>query len=160
MSAYGILLLRWAIAVVYLWFGRLKLINQSPAAELVVKTVFWLQPPMALRFIGGWEVLIGVGLLIPHPMILRATLFLLWLQIASTFQVFFVLPETVFQGGDPLVPTLEGQYAFKNLVLATAGLVIGSTVRQTVARARPEDSAPGNQTPIGPRPRVQGEQGW
>ena len=36
MSAYGIHLLRWAIAIVYIWFGTLKLINASPAAELVV----------------------------------------------------------------------------------------------------------------------------
>jgi len=34
-----------------------------------------------------------------------------------------------FQGGNPLLPTLEGQYAIKNIVLITAGLVIGSTVR-------------------------------
>ena len=130
MSAYGIHLLRWAIAIVYLWFGGLKLINASPAAELVVQTVFWLPPSAALLFIGGWEMLIGLGLLFTHPLILRATLFLLWLQIAGTFQVFFLLPQVAFQGGNPLLPTLEGQYAIKNLVLITAGLVIGSTVRR------------------------------
>ena len=130
MSAYGIHLLRWAIAIVYLWFGGLKLINASPAADLVVQTVFWLPPHAALLFIGGWEVLIGIGLLFTHPLVLRATLFLLWLQLAGTFQVFFLLPQVAFQGGNPLLPTLEGQYAIKNLVLITAGLVIGSTVRR------------------------------
>ena len=130
MSAYGIHLLRWAIAMVYLWFGGLKLLNASPAAELVVQTVFWLPPRTALLFIGGWEVLIGLGLLFTHPLILRITLFLLWLQIAGTFQIFFLLPQAAFQGGNPLLPTLEGQYAIKNIVLITAGLVIGSTVRR------------------------------
>lgn len=130
MSAYGIHLLRWAIAIVYLWFGGLKLINASPASDLVVQTVFWLPPHAALLFIGGWEVLIGVGLLFTHPLVLRTTLFLLWLQIAGTFQVFFLLPQVAFQGGNPFLPTLEGQYAIKNLVLITAGLVIGSTVRR------------------------------
>lgn len=130
MSAYGIHLLRWAVAIVYLWFGGLKLAQASPAAELVVKTVFWLPPTTALVFIGTWEVLIGAGLLFTHPLILRATLFLLWLQAAGTFQVFFLLPQEAFQGGNPLLPTLEGQYTFKNLVLITAGLVIGSTVRR------------------------------
>jgi uncharacterized membrane protein YkgB len=130
MSAYGIHLLRWAIAIVYLWFGGLKLINASPATELVVRTVFWLPPQQALLFIGSWEVLIGVGLLFTHPLILRITLFLLWLQIAGTFQVFLLLPDIAFQGGNPLLPTLEGQYAIKNLVLITGGLVIGSTVRR------------------------------
>jgi uncharacterized membrane protein YkgB len=130
MSAYGVHLLRWAIAIVYLWFGGLKLINASPAADLVVKTVFWLPPDIALLFIGAWEVLIGIGLLFTHPLILRITLFLLWLQIAGTFQIFFLLPLASFQGGNPLTPTLEGQYAIKNLVLITGGLAIGSTVRR------------------------------
>jgi putative oxidoreductase len=130
MSTYGIHLLRWSIAIVYLWFGALKLINASPAAELVVRTVFWLPQREALLFIGGWEVLIGLGLLATHPMILRVTLFLLWLQVAGTFQVFILLPQVAFEGGNPLLPTLEGQYAIKNLVLIAAGLVIGSTVRQ------------------------------
>src|SRR3990170_1643039 len=107
MSAYGIHLLRWAVAIIYLWFGGLKLINASPAAELVVQTVFWLPAPMALLFIGGWEVLIGVGLLFMHPLILRATLFLLWLQLAGTFQVFLLVPQAAFQRGNPLLPTLE-----------------------------------------------------
>ena len=130
MSDYGVHLLRWAIAIIYLWFGGLKLIDASPASELVVQTVFWLPPRIALLFIGGWEVLIGIGLLFTHPLIMRATLFLLWLQIAGTFQVFFLLPQVAFQGGNPLFPTLEGQYAIKNLVLITGGLVIGSTVRR------------------------------
>ena len=130
MSDYGVHLLRWAIAIVYLWFGGLKLIDASPASELVVQTVFWLPPRIALLFIGGWEVLIGIGLLFTHPLVMRATLFLLWLQIAGTFQVFFLLPQVAFQGGNLLLPTLEGQYAIKNLVLITGGLVIGSTVRR------------------------------
>lgn len=129
MSAYGITLLRWALAIVYLWFGGLKLINASPASELVVRTVFWLPPRASVLFIGGWEVLIGLGLLFTHPLVLRITLFLLWLQLAGTFQVFILLPQAAFQGGNPLFPTLEGQYAMKNLVLITSGLVIGSTVR-------------------------------
>jgi len=136
MAAYGVSLLRWAVATVYLWFGGLKLINASPAAELVVKTMFWLPPQAALVFIGTWEVLIGAGLLFTHPLVLRATLFLLWLQAVGTFQVFFLLPQEAFQGGNPLLPTLEGQYAFKNLVLIAAGLVIGSTVRRTAREER------------------------
>lgn len=137
MAAYGVTLLRLGIALVYLWFGGLKLIGRSPAEELVVRTVFWLEPRHALVFIGGWEVLIGLGLLTTHPLVLRATLALLWLQIAGTFQVFVLLPGAAFQGGNPLLPTLEGQYAIKNVVLITAGLVIGSTVRRAAAASLP-----------------------
>lgn len=130
MSAYGIHVLRWALAIVYLWFGGLKLINASPVSDLVAQTVFWLPPRMALVFIGVWEVLIGFGLLFTHPFILRVTLFLLWLQVAGTFQVFFLTPQAAFQGGNPLLPTIEGQYTIKNLVIIAAGLVIGSKVRR------------------------------
>jgi uncharacterized membrane protein YkgB len=130
MSANGIHLLRWAIAIVYLWFGGLKLINASPAGELVVRTVFWLPPRTALLLIGGWEVVIGIGLMFTHPVVLRIALLLMWLQIAGTFQTFVLLPQAVFQQGNPLLPTLEGQYAIKNLILITASLVIGSTVRR------------------------------
>ena len=130
MSRYGIHLLRWALALVFIWFGGLKLIGASPATELVIRTVFWLPPQLAVLVIGVWEVAIGVGLLFTAPLVLRITLLLLWLQMAGTFQVLVLLPQEAFQGGNPLLPTLEGQYVIKNLVLISAGLVIGSTVRR------------------------------
>jgi hypothetical protein len=130
MSANGIHLLRSAVALIYCWFGLLKLLNASPAGELVFRTLSWLAPPTALLLVGGWEMLIGIGLMISRPLILRIVLLLMWLQIAGTFQVFVLLPQVVFQSGNPLLPTLEGQYAIKNLVLITAGLVIGSTLRR------------------------------
>lgn len=139
MSAHGVRLLRLSIASVYLWFGALKLIDASPATELVVRTLFWLPPQAALKVIGSWEVLIGLGLFFAHPRLLRVTVCLLWLQIAGTFQIFFLLPNEAFQGGNPLLPTLEGQYAIKNIVLISAGLVIWGSVRQQPSpRATPE----------------------
>ena len=105
----------------YLWFGGLKLINASPAAELVAQTVFWLPPSTALWFIGGWEVLIGVGLLFTHPLVLRATLFLLWLQIAGTFQVFFLLPKGAFQGAIRCRPRWKGNMLSRTLCASPPG---------------------------------------
>jgi hypothetical protein len=40
----------------------------------------------------------------------------------------FLFPDAVFTRF-PYAPTLEGQYIIKNLVLASAGLVVGATVR-------------------------------
>jgi hypothetical protein len=76
---------------------------------------------MALLLVGGWEILIGIGLMLSRPLIMR---------IVLSFQVFVLLPQVVFHSGNPLLPTLEGQYAIKNLVLITAGLVIGSTLHR------------------------------
>jgi hypothetical protein len=46
-----------------------------------------------------------------------------------------VLPEVCFEDA-PLVPTLEGQYIIKNLVLIAAALAIGGTVRADEVRAQ------------------------
>jgi uncharacterized membrane protein YkgB len=141
VSTYGILVLRWALATVYIWYGGLKLVGASPAADLVVKTLFWLPPHTAMLFVGGWEVLIGVGLVFPNPLVLRATLYMFLLHMAGTFQVFVLLPTVTFQGGNPMLPTLEGQYTFKNVVLIAAALTILGTLRRP-ARDAGADRSP------------------
>ena len=63
-------------------------------------------------------------------------LLLLALQMPGTFLPFLVLPEVCFSRWplesplDVLALTLEGQYIVKNIVLITAGLVVGGTVRR------------------------------
>ena len=59
---------------------------------------------------------------------MRTTLLLLFLQMPGTALPLVILPEVCFTRF-PFGLTLEGQYIVKNLVLITAGLVIGSTVR-------------------------------
>ncbi|HET9555387.1 MAG TPA: hypothetical protein VFP50_20650 [Anaeromyxobacteraceae bacterium] len=134
---HGARLLRWAVGLVYLWYGALKLVGASPAVDLVVRTVTWLPPRWAVWFVGGWEVLLGLALLIARPgsRLLRATLGLLLLHVAGTFQVFFLLPDEAFQQGNPLLPTLEGQYAFKNVVVVAAALALRGGLRPTPSAA-------------------------
>ena len=50
------------------------------------------------------------------------------LQMAGTFLPLILLPEVTFIKF-PFVLTLEGQYIIKNIVIITAGIVIGSHVR-------------------------------
>jgi hypothetical protein len=49
----------------------------------------------------------------------------------------FLFPDEVFLRF-PYAPTMEGQYIIKNLVLVSAGLVIGATVRGGGLVADPE----------------------
>jgi hypothetical protein len=135
-AAHGARLLRWAVGLVYLWYGSLKLLGASPAIALVVRTVTWLPPRWAVYFVGGWEALLGLGLLFAGPLAMRLTLGLLLLHVAGTFQVFFLLPQDAFQGGNPLLPTLEGQYAFKNVIVIGAALTLWGRLRHV---ARPQD---------------------
>jgi hypothetical protein len=85
-----------------------------------------LSPETAVFILAVWECLIGIGLLSGRFM--RATLFLLWLQMLGTVTPLFLFPDECFKVV-PIAPTLEGQYIIKNLVLITAGIVIGATVR-------------------------------
>lgn len=132
MARNGVLLLRLSLGVVFLWFGALKLFpGLSPAQDLAGRTIEQLSfglvaPSVALPVLAVWECLIGLGLI--TGLFMRATLLLLWLQMAGTVTPVVLFPGEVFTR-IPIAPTLEGQYIIKNVVLISAGIVIGATVR-------------------------------
>jgi uncharacterized membrane protein YkgB len=135
MARWGVPALRAALAIVFIWFGALKLIDESPARDLIEDAFPFMPYPEFLYLLGSWEVAIGVGLAAPlfpigsrtAGVITRITLALLWIQLAGTFLPVVLEPDAVFDGYPPLL-TLTGEFIAKNLVLATAGLVIGATV--------------------------------
>jgi uncharacterized membrane protein YphA (DoxX/SURF4 family) len=132
MARYGITLLRISIGIVFFWFGILKFFpDLSPAEDLAARTIETLTfgivtPNLSLPLLAGWEVLIGLGLLTGKFM--RITLLLLFVQMLGTITPIFLFPEETFTRF-PIAPTLEGQYIIKNLVLVSAAIVIGATVR-------------------------------
>ncbi|WP_318842641.1 DoxX family membrane protein [Haloterrigena turkmenica] len=126
MKKFGLPSLRCSVGMVFIWFGGLKVLGISPAAELVANTVYWLPPSFFVPFLGIWEVTIGIFLLFNK--FIRVAIFLLFLQMPGTMLPVILLPDTVFTQF-PLGLSLEGQYIAKNLVLISAALVIGSTVR-------------------------------
>ena len=77
--------------------------------------------------LGVWEVIIGLCLL--YRPLIRAGIFLLFLQLPGIFLPIVLLPEVVFTAV-PYGLTVEGQYIVKNLVIIGAALAIGSTVRK------------------------------
>lgn len=127
MTRYGVRLLRVALGTVFLWFGGLKVIGRSPVADLVAATLPWLPASWFVPALGAWEVAVGLGLIL--AVFLRVVLLLFWLQMAGTFLVLIVQPGLAFQGGNPLLLTTLGEFVVKNVVLITAGIVVGSTVR-------------------------------
>ena len=134
MGRYGILLLRVSMGLVFLWFGALKFFpGLSPAADLAARTITRLSfgmiaPEAALILLAIWESLIGLGLI--FGVFMRFTLLLLFVQMLGTITPIFLFPQEVFNAV-PYSPTLEGQYIFKNMVLISAGLVIGATLRRS-----------------------------
>lgn len=128
LGRHGVTLLRISVGTVFLWFGALKLFpGLSPAEDLVRATVTILPMSIFLPLLAVWEMAIGLGFLTGRW--LRLTILLLFLQMPGTLSPIFLLPERVFTVF-PFGLTLEGQYIVKNLVLISAALVVGATVRQ------------------------------
>jgi uncharacterized membrane protein YkgB len=127
MSSYAILIIRISLGVVFVWFGLLKVMGSSPVYDLASHVVYWLPPEVFVPILGIWEMAIGIGLLLGKA--LRVVLSLLFLQLAGTFLVLVMRPETAFQGGNPLLLTMEGEFVVKNMVLIAAALAVGGTVR-------------------------------
>ncbi|MEW6179794.1 MAG: DoxX family membrane protein [Chloroflexota bacterium] len=132
MVRYSIIFLRISLGINFFWFGILKFFpGLSPAQGLAAKTIEVLSfgligSEISVPILALWECLIGLGLI--SGKFLRLTLFLLFLQMAGTMTPLVLFPAETFVRF-PYAPTLEGQYIIKNLVLISAGLVVGATVR-------------------------------
>jgi uncharacterized membrane protein YphA (DoxX/SURF4 family) len=140
MARYGIVILRGALGVVFFWFGVLKFFpDLSPAQDLAMRTIdvltLGLVPgSVGLVLLATLECAIGLGLI--SGRFIRLTLLLLAFQMLGTVSPLFLFPGEAFVRF-PYAPTLEGQYIIKNLVLVSAGLVIGATVRGGGLTAHP-----------------------
>ncbi len=112
------------------WFIKI-FPNLSPAQELAIDTINiltfdLLNDNVAIIILAIWETLIGIGLITGKY--LRVTLFLLFMQMLGTMTPLILFPTETFTKF-PYAPTLLGQYIIKNLVIISAGFVIGSLVR-------------------------------
>ena len=132
LARIGVPILRVALGVVFLWFGVLKFFpGVSPAETLAARTIEELtfgaiRPNVSLPVLAAWESLIGIGLILNRWM--RGILLLLAIQMLGTFTPLILFPTETFTVW-PIVPTLEGQYIIKNIVLIGAAMVVGATVR-------------------------------
>ena len=131
MELWGYKSIRLSFAIIFIWFGILKPLGLSAAAPLVLKTVAWLPlftPETWLAVIGWWEVLIGITFLFQSTT--RIAIALLFLQMGGTFMPLFLLTDITFQEGRIWLPTMEGQYIIKNLMIISGALVMGGRVRK------------------------------
>ncbi|MEK6547959.1 MAG: hypothetical protein AABZ56_06555 [Bacteroidota bacterium] len=116
---------RAMIAIVYVWFGSLKIIGVSPAEGLVTKLFdLTLSPFMSIQqfliLLGGAECLIGLLWLFP-----RISKWAFWIMVGHLFTTFLpvlLLPNETWQSFFAL--TLTGQYIIKNVVLLSAAWFI------------------------------------
>lgn len=131
LAEHGLSLLRISIGLIFVWFGVLKFWpGLSPADELATETIdllsLGLLPGNVARvLLALLETTIGIGLITGRFM--RFTLLLLVGQMLGAVTPLLLFPELTWS--QLLVPTLEGQYILKNIVVVSAALTIGATVR-------------------------------
>ena len=123
LRTWSIPSLRVALGVIFLWFGALKLLGVSPVLSLVQQTYSFIPAHPFFFVLGFWEMGIGCGLIFNRA--LRVTLILLCIHLLGTFLALLQAPSVFFLHNNPLWLTTEGEFVIKNLVLVTAGLVIG-----------------------------------
>ena len=115
---------RFSIAVVFIWFGMLKVLGLSPAGSLVhnlfESSIHFVSFASFYMFFAWFEVLIGVLFLIPK--MTRVVMPLLLIHMITTFGPLVLLPDASWSAF--MVPTLVGQYIIKNLVIIAAAMGI------------------------------------
>lgn len=127
-----LILARFALFLVYSWFGILKVFDDSPATPLVQALFDQTLAPFlsfsafSITF-GLFEVIIGLLLLFPR--LTRLALILLIIHMATVISPLLILPEYVWSGW--FVPTLEGQYIVKNILIIALAFGLATDVWQT-----------------------------
>lgn len=119
-------LARFGLFIVFFWFGLLKVIGLSPASGVVERLFEQIIPYMSFQtfiiFFGLFECLIGILFLVKG--VERLVIPLLLAHMVTTLGPLFLLPEETWSGF--LVPTLEGQYIIKNILLIAAAVAIAA----------------------------------
>lgn len=119
---------RIGLFIVFFWFGFLKVIDLSPASPLVQalfeQTIGWMSFANFLVLFGLFECLIGILFLIPKAE--RIVIPLLMFHLITTIMPLFILPDATWTGF--MVPTLEGQYIIKNVLIIAAAIFVAANV--------------------------------
>jgi uncharacterized membrane protein YkgB len=117
---------RASIFVIFFWFGALKLTGVSPAGPLaralVDKTFGARWFDFLFAVLAALECAIGILFLIPRAT--RIVIPLLLLHMAIVCSPLLLVPEMTWQKA--FVPTLEGQYIIKNLVVIAVAIGIAA----------------------------------
>ncbi len=117
---------RIALFIVYFWFGAIKVFSISAVSPLVKNllevTLPFIPFETFIIILGIFEMV--VGLLWLWPKATKATTILVMLHIFATLAPLVLLPREIWQ--NLLVPTLEGQFIIKNVLIIALAYFIFS----------------------------------
>ncbi len=119
---------RISLFVIFFWFGFLKIVGISPASGVVERlfneTIPFMSFGVFLVLFGVYECLIGILFLVRGAE--RVVIPLLILHMITTTGPLVFLPQETWSTF--LVPTLEGQYIIKNLLIVAAAIGIAANL--------------------------------
>lgn len=122
------LLSRWALFIIFFWFGFLKVISVSPADPLVealLKETLPFSFEYFIVFLGIYEMCIGLLFVIPRCERIAIALFIP--HMITAFFPLILLKDMTWAGS--FIPTLEGQYIIKNGALIALVVSVASRLR-------------------------------
>lgn len=127
---------RFAIFVIYFYFGILKVFDLSPASPLaqalVAKTIGASHFDVLFHVLAVFECVIGVLFLFPKAT--RVVIPLLFLHMIIVCSPLIFVPNLAWSKA--FVPTLEGQYIIKNLAIAALAIGIAAQTKPLAAKKR------------------------
>lgn len=119
---------RFGLFLVFFWFGILKVFDVSPASPLVQalfeRTITFMDFGTFLFLFGIFECLIGIMFILPK--VERIVIPLLFFHLITTTMPLFLLTNATWTA--LFVPTLEGQYIIKNILIVAAAILVASHV--------------------------------
>lgn len=135
-------LARLSLFVVFFWFGILKTVAESPAnplvSNLLQKTLPFIGFETFIILFGVFEMIIGVVFLIPK--LERLALPLLLIHMGTTALPLIFLTSQTWQSF--LIPTLEGQYIVKNLVIIALAISLSAQLKPLEKKKSPPKFTP------------------
>ncbi|GAC1391884.1 MAG: hypothetical protein NVSMB46_06090 [Candidatus Saccharimonadales bacterium] len=122
-------LARIAIFIIYFYFGVLKLLNQSPASPLALaltaQTIGISYFNIAFKLLAVYECIVGILFLIPRAT--RIVIPMLLLHLLIVCSPLILVPHLAWV--HPFIPTLEGQYIIKNVLLIALAIGLAAHAR-------------------------------
>ena len=121
-ESFLVKVLRWSIAIIFVWFGFLKILGYNPVFDLIHNSMLpWFASGTGLIVLGSIEVAIGLSLFINRYLLLIHAILLL--HLLGTFSTFIFGLDVVFEPHFPIL-SFEGEFVLKNATLAIAALVV------------------------------------
>jgi uncharacterized membrane protein YkgB len=120
---------RFAIFLIFFWFGLIKLIGVSSASPLaqalISKTVGVQYFDTLFYFLAAIECVIGILILFPRAT--RIVIPLLLFHMVIVCSPLILLPDCTWQQLG--IPTLEGQYIIKNAAVVAVAIGIAASAQ-------------------------------